>query len=82
MRACSAGNSSSQSGSRSRSAALTSASVMVPSWSRAACQVLTVIYGVASRMRSWSTTARSISPAGILRTGQVSAPFFRTDWLT
>ena len=68
MRACSAGNSSSQSGSSRCSASRTSASSMSPIDWRAARHVPTMISGERSRPRSWSTTALSISAAGTRRT--------------
>jgi hypothetical protein len=61
MRACSAGNNSSQSGSSRSSASYTSLSEMSVTDCRAVFQVRTTISGARSSPRSWSTTARSIS---------------------
>ena len=48
----------------------------------AARQVPTTISGWRNTARSWSMTARSISPAGTRPTGQEPAPCFSTVWLT
>src|SRR5215213_631521 len=78
MRACSAGNSSSQSGSSSDRAALTSPSPIAASYSRAARQVRTITSGVVRRHRTCPITAASTSPAGTRPTGQASRPCFST----
>jgi hypothetical protein len=64
MRACSAGKSSSHSGSSCCSATRASSSVMSLACTRAAFHVPAMISGCRSTVRSWLTTAASISPAG------------------
>ena len=82
MRACSAGNSSSHSGSSCSSASRASSSVMSSCSARAARHVPTMISGCRKMPRSWSMTAASISAAGTRPTGQASGPRFSTSWLT
>lgn len=81
MRACSAGNSSAQSGSNSSKALRTSFSLTPLSAFCAARQVATTISGESSSDRICSMTIRSISAAGTWRTGQASVPRLMTLWL-
>ena len=73
IRACSAGNNSSHSGSSCSSASRVSSSVMSSCSARAARHVPTMISGCRKTPRSWSMTAASISAAGTRPTGHASA---------
>lgn len=82
MRACSAGNNSSHSGSSCIRASRTSASAKSPSRVRDAFQVPATISGWRNTARSWAMTAASISPAGTRPTIHDPAPCLSTVWLT